>query len=445
MNTTDRQNDLSPFSTREQLMRHFSLMLRSPSTGRIAHIQYPYGSNSLTGLNPLWVFQTLRRHGPRCGPFMMYFDATNKCADRCPMCFTVEQRRETGFKTEIAIEKAFGFLDRTLALSPFLKSAVIGGPGEPLEYTHFREILEFLATRSMAIHIYSSGSSKVRAYADSILKYATLFRVSLDAATATTFGLTHGRSDFEARVESMRQLVALREQTGSPVILGLHFVVQKHNVDEIQLFAEMAKKLKVDYVEYVWESYYTVMGMTAEESRAAMDALAQVRSLDDGSFAVVTPLARVKHRLAEERTAIMTGAQVESHCFDLTGRLNFTVGGFVSLCAKERFNPASAFNLGEVSAELAERLHHGIQNGFVGFLPKERFEVGCSACFCNKYNSAMRTMVNFIEQNDDAEAVLIGQGDGTQSQIGPPPAEETAGLPAEAIYQPAPLFNILYS
>ena len=59
-------------------MRHFSLLLHSPSTGRIAPIQ------------------SLKRKGPGCGPFMMYFDATNKCVDRCPMCFTMDQRQETG-------------------------------------------------------------------------------------------------------------------------------------------------------------------------------------------------------------------------------------------------------------------------------------------------------------------------------------------------------------
>ena len=58
-------------------------------------------------------------------------------------------------------------------------------------------------------------------------------------------------------------------------------------------------------------SSYTVMGMTDEQTGATTEALARVRSLEDGSFAVVTPLARVKHRLAEERTAMMTGAQVE--------------------------------------------------------------------------------------------------------------------------------------
>src|SRR5215204_3587036 len=79
---SEMKGTLSPFSTREQLLRHFSMKIYSRSTGDEAFIQYPYGSNFLTGINPLWVFQVIKDNGPRCGPFMMYFDATNKCTDK---------------------------------------------------------------------------------------------------------------------------------------------------------------------------------------------------------------------------------------------------------------------------------------------------------------------------------------------------------------------------
>ena len=401
--------NLSPYSTREQLMQHFSMMLHSQSTGNNALIEYPYGSNFLTGLNPLWVFQVVKSRGPRCGPFMMYFDATNKCGDKCPMCFTAELRKASGLTLQIDIEKAFRFLDRVISLSPFLKSVVIGGPGEPLQYSHLPEILEFFFSKGLVTHIYSSGHGDSNACIEAILKYATLFRMSLDASSGETYKLTHGRNDFDRRCNTIRHLIQLREETASEVILGLHFVIQKHNFGEIFAFAELAKNLRVDYVEYVWESYYTVMGLTDDEASDACGLLGQARELGQDNFSVITPVQRPKHRLVQERMIKMTGAQVERHCSDLTGCLNFTVGGFVSLCAKERFNSKSLFNLGEVSEDVATRLNTGIRNGFADILPIEAFDVGCSSCFCNNYNRAMRTIVNFIQQNDDAEALLISE------------------------------------
>ena len=400
-------DSLSPHSTREQLMQHFSMKLHSPSTGANALIQYPYGSNFLTGLNPLWVFRMIKTHGPRCGPFMMYFDATNRCGDRCPMCFTEKLRKASGLGVQIDINKAFAFLDRTVALSPLLKSAVIGGPGEPLQYSHFSEIVEFLNSRGIVTHIYSSGHGNLVRCADAILKHVTLFRVSLDASTASTYQATHGRNDFTPRCDVIRMLVNRREKTDSRVILGVHFVIQRHNFCEIFTFAELAKQLGVDYVEYVWESYYSVMGMTDEEGAAAQDLLEQAHRYAEDGFSVITPIDRIKHRLALEITTKMTSSQVERHCFDLTGRLNFTVGGFISLCAKERFNVQSPFNIGQASEDVATKLVLGIRNGFGELLPKEPFEVGCSSCFCNNYNRAMRTMAGFIQEFADAEALLI--------------------------------------
>ncbi len=398
---------LSPHSSRRQLLECFSLEMYSPSSGERRVIKYPYGSNFLTGLNPLWVFDVIKKAGRNSGPYMLYFDATNKCGDHCEMCFLYGSRKSTGLNTQVDINKAIVFLDEIISVSPFLKSAVVGGPGEPLEYSYFGEMVRYFYSKGLATHIYSSGNWRVIGYLDLIMECVTLFRVSLDAANESTYRKTHGKSDFVKRVEYLGALVSERNRRGADLVVGAHFVIQSHNFSEIVDFANMVKGIGVDYVEYVWESYYAVNGLSDAQIDIATDMLASIQGLRSEGFSVISPLERRKHQLVEEVTIELTSDQVERYCHDLRGRLNFTVGGNVSLCAKERFDSGSVFNIGEASPEVAIKLRKGIDSGFSEVLPKGKFEVGCAACFCSNYNKNMRSMIGFIEKNPDALARLI--------------------------------------
>jgi hypothetical protein len=135
--------------------------------------------------------------------------------------------------------------------------------------------------------------------------------------------------------------------------------------------------------------------------------LNSIQDMRSKTFSIISPLGRKKHQLEKEVLTTLTSEQVERHCHDLTGRLNFTVGGNVSLCAKERFESDSVFNIGGASPETAIKLRNGIDAGFSEVLPKGKFEVGCAACFCNNYNRTMNSMINFIETHPDARAKLI--------------------------------------
>ncbi|MCI5148372.1 MAG: hypothetical protein D3916_03075 [Candidatus Electrothrix sp. MAN1_4] len=403
--------NLSPHSSKEQLLNHFSMELYSKSSGNTKLIIYPYGSNFLTGLNPLWVFNTIKEKGKKSGPYMMYFDATNKCGDHCEMCFLYEKRKKTGLKNQIDIHAALSFLDKIFSLSPFLKSVVIGGPGEPLEYSYFEDIVKYFYLNGLSTHIYSSGNGKIQKYLDTIMNYVRLFRVSLDATNKITYFKTHGKKDFEKRLEYLGILVSEKKLRNSNILIGAHFVIQSHNHSEIFEFAKMLKDIGVDYVEFVWESYYVVKGLTESEIQTALEMLNLAKQLKNFHFSIISPLARKKHQLEKENLIPLTLDQVERHCYDLTGRLNYSVGSYISLCAKERFNSNSVFNIGKASYETAIKLRDGIDTGFSNILPEKKIEVGCSACFCNNYNKTMNTMVDFINTYPDAEARLINTDD----------------------------------
>jgi len=323
------------------------------------------------------------------------------------MCFLYEKRKSTGLRTQIGVDKAYAFLDEMFSLSPFLKSVVMGGPGEPLEYSHFEDIISYFSKNGLAIHIYSSGNARIKKYVESIVDNVTLFRVSLDASNAETYVKTHGKKDFKNRLEYLKVLISKRDSRKSEMLIGVHFVIQKHNFGEILDFAKLVNSIGVDCVEYVWESYYVVNGMDDSEVIEATELLESVEKMRAESFSVISPLARVKHQLTEETSRLLTAEQVEKHCQDLTGRLNFTVNGNVSLCAQERFETESVFDLGDATPEIARKLRFGIDNGFTDFLPNGKFEVGCATCFCNNYNRTMNVMARFIEKHEDAHARLI--------------------------------------
>ena len=61
------------------------------------------------------------------------------------------------------------------------------------------------------------------------------------------------------------------------MIIGAHFVITRLNYMEIQSFAELAKRSGVDYIDFVFETYFNVKGLSVEQAGIAAELLRNVQ------------------------------------------------------------------------------------------------------------------------------------------------------------------------
>ncbi len=377
------------FESKQHLYRYNAIRVR----GTKGDIIIPWQSSYLPGLAPFWVFQKIEEHAGKTGPFMSYYDTTTKCNDHCPMCFLFEDRSLVGLSKETPAQ-ALSFVKKMLPSTPYFRAIVMGGPGEPLLYSRISQTISFFKKEGFATVMYSNANSKSINLIPQISEDVYLFRGSIDAANPKTYKTVHGASGYRKRINNMSKLADHRARNGTDVILGVHFVIQPANSGEISLFAELAKNLGMDYVDFVFQSYYKIERLSKREQIGAIEQLARAHELVDDSFNVVSPITRRRHTLADKRTS-EAEEELIARCFHMRHRLNITVQGMVIPCSVDRLNKDSIFNLGTVSdRKILSKLKRLWYNG-PGVFDVRDSTLSCP-CFVESYNISVLRLLNFL-------------------------------------------------
>lgn len=88
------------------------------------------------------------------GPERLYIELTNRCNFSCRMCFRNNFTVPFGAMGDAVFEN---LLD-TIATLPRLRSALVGGIGEPLLHPRFREVITALKARDITVDVQTNGT-----------------------------------------------------------------------------------------------------------------------------------------------------------------------------------------------------------------------------------------------------------------------------------------------
>ncbi|WP_448192960.1 radical SAM protein [Azospirillum sp. sgz301742] len=179
--------------------------------------------------------------------------ALNLCYDpscnlSCPSC------RTRIFAAGKPQQESFGAYYET-AVAPLIPTAEtvnITGSGDPFSSRHYRQLLKHLsAMDGLRIDIQTNGVLfDDRAWDDlSLNGKVRRIWVSLDAAKAETYKKVRRDGDFERAKRNIRAIVQNRQARGIEFI-GLDFVVQEDNVNEMLDFVCLGVELGVDSVRF---------------------------------------------------------------------------------------------------------------------------------------------------------------------------------------------------
>jgi MoaA/NifB/PqqE/SkfB family radical SAM enzyme len=184
------------------------------------------------------------------GPLVVELDTTEACDMACPGCVS-EEIMEAGRKFSSKRLMELGEEFKNIGV----KAVVLIGGGEPLAHPAIGDFMNYLGQNDISIGITTNGSY-IHKYMDTIAKYSSWTRISMDAATDEMFEKLRptkgGGSKFNLIVDSMKQLAQIK--TGK---LGYSFLIRTEvegenvvsNIHEIYDAALLAREIGCDYFE----------------------------------------------------------------------------------------------------------------------------------------------------------------------------------------------------
>jgi len=129
------------------------------------------------------------------------------------------------------------------------KAVQFTGGGEPTVHPNHVMIFEECLSRGMDLALVTNGARLQGELLDTLMS-ASWVRVSIDAGTNTTYGLTRRVEPkvFDRVWENVENLVNLRNQHKSDLVIGIGFVITKDNWSEVVQCTQLAKQIGVDNI-----------------------------------------------------------------------------------------------------------------------------------------------------------------------------------------------------
>ncbi len=180
-------------------------------------------------------------------------------------------------------------------------------------------------------------------------------RLSIHSPLATTYdritGLPTRLGALRRVVEQTARLLALRRELGGSVRVGIGFVIQPLNYEQILPMAQFAAELGVDFLDIRKDEVDVTVGLSADQLRSVAEQLASLRARAlDGRYGATAM------DLSDELVALTNGRPYirrrGGECMAKYFRPTISPFGILAPCdlkAEPRF-ASSQFNLGSVGA-----------------------------------------------------------------------------------------------
>ena len=183
--------------------------------------------------------------GETPAPITLELDLTLSCNDRCPFCphgFAHQKRHLSTDHIRRVLEDAARVGIRGLTIT---------GGGEPMMHPAFQEVMRLIRLHSFSAGIITNGGIVNASLADEMVATFKWIRVSLDAATETTFERVRGHRGLQHRLAHLALLTeAKRKSEHSDCELGTSFLTSSDVASELVEAASLSRTLGFDYIQF---------------------------------------------------------------------------------------------------------------------------------------------------------------------------------------------------
>lgn len=178
-------------------------------------------------------------------PIYMEVSPVGACNHRCTFCgvdFMGYQNR----RLELAVfERLLPELGKL-----GLKSIMFAGEGEPLLHPDIAAITAATKTAGIDVSFTTNATLLKPALAEKLLPLTSWIKTSINAGTAATYAKIHRtkEADFDRVLANMSAAVDLKRRNGWRCTLGLQAVLLPENWDEMEILAQTARDIGLDYL-----------------------------------------------------------------------------------------------------------------------------------------------------------------------------------------------------
>ncbi len=231
--------------------------------------------------------QNIRDNKP-VAPRKLEIHATNaSCNYRCDMCLWHVKGKahyDSSEKNLLTKDDWINVLKDAKELGT--ETIIFSGGGEPLLRPDIAEILEYAERVGLLSMIYTNGSELHKLNYDSRLYQALLhtdwLRVSLHATTDTRYarlvGLPEKSKAFSRVVEGLVRLTEDRNKLNLPLKIGMGFVIQALNHDQINDVVALAYTLGLDFLNLRMDCINITEELSEKDRKVLYSELCKIRS-----------------------------------------------------------------------------------------------------------------------------------------------------------------------
>jgi len=208
------------------------------------------------------------------------------CNHRCPMCWRKNLVSKIKYKSFPLLEKGHLTIDEykklLSKLPPVTKNAEIVGGGEPLLYENIYELTALIKKQSLSGSLITNGVLLTKKLA---LHLNTInwdkIRVSVHASNKLIYKKINGSDTFEIVWKNIRYYLSIKnKKLNTKNTIGVLFVIQKDNYQDIFNFAKKAQHAGCDYVEFdSLYPYHKKMILSSAQGEIALEQLQKVKKL----------------------------------------------------------------------------------------------------------------------------------------------------------------------
>lgn len=201
-------------------------------------------------------------------PRMLSVWLSQVCNLRCSYCLYSDYNKEVS--KFIDTRKFIEFINEIASLG--IESVEFSGGGEPMLHPDFYQIAEFIKFKGLKVGVLTNGT--VITDIDRLVKTFSYIRISLDAIDEEKYNQLKSpiaKDVYENVKTNIKELLKARGDNDKPRI-GVKFLVSKSNIEDIPRAVQIAKDLKVDYIQFKkMHSSEGEMGKEEEEAQRVIN------------------------------------------------------------------------------------------------------------------------------------------------------------------------------
>ncbi len=226
--------------------------------------------------------------GKRIAPIYIRLKPTNYCNHHCYYCSYADS--ELGLRDivqrqdQIPWEKMQEIISDSADMG--VKAVTFSGGGEPLVYPHIIDAAEGMKKAGLEISIITNGQllngDRAQAFRD-----AKWVRISFDSANAATYSKVR-KIPLTAFDEVCRNIEHFSKIKNNTCELGVNFVINHKNADQVYDMAEMVKNLGVNHIKFAARITNNLFEYHKPFKTHVIDQLHRAQDkLEDNTFKVI--------------------------------------------------------------------------------------------------------------------------------------------------------------